>query len=294
MQQSPINLDANDSVELDKMALWLNDYRHILQFKISNTHHTVKMTPIKYSHRSNSKWPSVQLSGIPGYKAPPEYELHDIHFHWGDSPNSGSEHSFGGSRGAMEMHLVHKRKGLEINDAQDYEDSLLVIGVIIQMTPDENKISAESDRLWPIWREFTHLNGTSKPLEFIFGRLNWLLPKQKNWNSFYWYRGSLTTPPCFEIVMWVVMRETIWIRPDDYHNIQHLLSPIHEDDTHFEFVGPNVRARQETNGRYVFKVGGNRQDIIYQHPNTVRFKTRSLDIPNKKRLHKLSSHRMQS
>lgn len=33
------------------------------------------------------------------------------------------------------------------------------------------------------------------------------LPQRKN--AFYHYRGSLTTPPCYESVMWFVMADTI-------------------------------------------------------------------------------------
>lgn len=265
-RQSPIDLAVSNSVGSSGIGLRLHGYRRNMNFRIVNAHHTVKMTPIRDSHWHKLRLPRAMLFGVPDHDERPEYELHDIHFHWG-GVNSGSEHSLNGSKGAMEIHLVHKRKGVDLDQIGEHADSLLVIAVIVQMTPEWFKHPAHSDKLRPLWMQIENLTGTSEGLDYHFGKPVYFLPNQRDWrNSFYLYKGSLTTPPCLEVVMWVVMRETLWIRPEDYYRIQHLLKPIHEEDLLVEFVAPNVRDTRSLEDRQVFIVGDDREDTIYQHP----------------------------
>jgi len=39
-----------------------------------------------------------------------------------------------------------------------------------------------------------------------------LLPD--NHHSFYTYNGSLTTPPCYEVVTWILMSEPVYMSQD--------------------------------------------------------------------------------
>ena len=36
-----------------------------------------------------------------------------------------------------------------------------------------------------------------------------LVPELKDLSSFYSYKGSLTTPPCYQSVRWIVLKEPI-------------------------------------------------------------------------------------
>ncbi len=55
--------------------------------------------------------------------------------------------------------------------------------------------------------------GTSVDLSpFSLGSL---LPSDRS--KYYRYSGSLTTPPCYESVIWTVMEETIKISTDQVH-----------------------------------------------------------------------------
>ena len=39
-----------------------------------------------------------------------------------------------------------------------------------------------------------------------------LVPELKDLSSFYSYKGSLTTPPCYQSVNWIVLKEPIKLR----------------------------------------------------------------------------------
>jgi len=112
-----------------------------------------------------------------------KYKLLQFHFH------APSEHTVDGKSHAMEMHLVHK------ND----KGALAVIGVFI----DEGAHNKAYERIW------AHLPahaGDSERARAIFNPAE-LLPA--NTKSYTTYPGSLTTPPCSEIVTWLVLNEPV-------------------------------------------------------------------------------------
>ncbi len=114
-----------------------------------------------------------------------KYALLQFHFH------APSEHTIDGKPVEMEAHLVHR--------ADDGE--LAVLGVMMRLGKWNNIIH----RLWK------HMppdaNGRNK-MEKVTVNANDLLPKSK---EHYHYLGSLTTPPCTQIVEWYVFKEPIEI-----------------------------------------------------------------------------------
>ena len=58
------------------------------------------------------------------------YELLQIHYHWGEDVTEGSEHTVDGSKYPLEAHFVHgNTKYKATGDYTDHADGLLVIGV---------------------------------------------------------------------------------------------------------------------------------------------------------------------
>ena len=109
------------------------------------------------------------------------YDLLQYHFH------AASEHTIDGEHGALEVHFVHK------SEAGD----LLVVGALIE-EGEENPALA---KLWPLMPgDEGAATGTSAvdPLALVPGN-----------GDAYRYAGSLTTPPCTEIVTWNVMVDSI-------------------------------------------------------------------------------------
>ena len=107
------------------------------------------------------------------------YEAKQFHFH------SPSEHRISGASYPLEIHLVHA------NDAGE----LAVIGILFV----EGERNPTLDQL----RSFRppELGPPSSPVDY-----NALFSSR---NEYYTYNGSLTTPPCSEGVLWVVLKNPI-------------------------------------------------------------------------------------
>lgn len=137
-----------------------------------------------------------------------QYELLQFHFH------AGSEHSVSGQLYPLEVHLVHK------NEATG---NLAVIGILFE-TSDENVFL----------QEFIHQLPDETDEHFQLDTLinvNELLPQDQR---YYTYSGSLTTPPCSEIVTWIVLKTPVEISNSQLqlitnilHNNNRPIQPLH-------------------------------------------------------------------
>ncbi len=115
------------------------------------------------------------------------YELVQFHFH------KPSEERINGRNFEMVAHLVHK----------DGDGKLAVVAVLIE----RGKAQALVQSVWnnlPLEK-----NETVQALSTM--DLNQILPTRR---QYYTYMGSLTTPPCSEGVLWLVMKESIEMSPE--------------------------------------------------------------------------------
>lgn len=110
------------------------------------------------------------------------YELLQFHFH------HPSEHTIDGKGAAMEVHFVHKAAS----------GSLAVLGVMIES-------GAANPTMETIWRVMPRKAGESVALEPKISPAA-MLPSDV---TTFRYAGSLTTPPCSEVVSWVVYQQGI-------------------------------------------------------------------------------------
>ncbi len=141
-----------------------------------------------------------------------KYKLLQFHYH------TLSEHTVNGEHFPMEVHLVQK------NNDKDFA----VIGVMF-------KEGKENPLLKKYLDKFPTEKGTYKADESF--DLNLLLPSDK---SYYYYKGSLTTPPCSEIVSWYVMKEPVEASKEQ---IKKFAAILHN----------NYRPVQPLNGRKIYK-----------------------------------------
>ncbi len=111
------------------------------------------------------------------------YELKQFHFH------SPSENHINGKSYPMEMHLVHA----------DAEGNLAVVAVMLE-EGDENETLKE------IWSSMPKVAGDKSSLLPAIS-VEGLLPVKR---EYYRFNGSLTTPPCSEGVLWLVMKQPVF------------------------------------------------------------------------------------
>ena len=91
----------------------------------------------------------------------------------------------------------------------------------------------ENKGLVDLWETLPRQEGgEGRPVEF---NATTLMPRKK---LYYYYQGSLTTPPCTEGVRWFVMRNTVQLSADQ---IEHFADVIRF----------NARPTQKLNGREI-------------------------------------------
>ncbi len=112
-----------------------------------------------------------------------KFDLLQFHFH------APSEHALNGKLYDMEAHFVHKSD----------DGELAVVGVFFEA-------GEENAALKPIWQNMPHHVGT-KSVSGIKIDGNDLIPS--NTKEYFHYMGSLTTPPCSEVVNWYVLAEPL-------------------------------------------------------------------------------------
>ncbi len=140
------------------------------------------------------------------------YRLLQFHFH------TPSEEQINSKRYPMVAHLVHK------ND----EGQLAVVAVLL----DEGAASPFIDKVWT----YMPLDANDR-VGMPQGLLNLaeLLPTDQR---YYQFMGSLTTPPCSEGVLWMVLKQPVTISKGQYR----LFSQLYPN---------NARPVQAVNGRVV-------------------------------------------
>ena len=114
----------------------------------------------------------------------------------------------------------------------------------------------------------TRINTTDEPQDIEFKSINDLLPS--NLNSFYTYSGSLTTPPCYQVVNWIVMTERLNMNAKQIEMFRNIYAPPtghqHDaDEARPQLMVPNVRLLQPLNNRTIlasfYRSGVGRLDI---------------------------------
>ena len=133
-----------------------------------------------------NKGHTLQVSYAPGSTltvGDARYELAQFHFH------TPSEHRLEGKEYPAELHLVHTGP----------KGDLAVVGVFIQE-------GSANEALSGLWNQLPRTKGETKQLPSVQVNAERLLPEER---QHFLYPGSLTTPPCSEGVMWMVMDEPI-------------------------------------------------------------------------------------
>lgn len=178
------------------------------------------------------------------------YQLEQFHFHWGRSDKEGSEHTLDGKIFSAELHLVHWNIDLfkSFGEAAQSADGLAVLGVFLEVGNEHNYLKKLTDVLPRV-----AFSGDSVGLTGGFDP-TCLLPNDRT--KYFTYCGSLTTPPCFESVRFLMFSDPIEVSESQLLLFRQLRSykrnerPLRDD----EFCGKileNFRPVQPLNDRKI-------------------------------------------
>jgi len=133
-----------------------------------------------------------------------DYELLQFHYH------TPSEHLLDGVEYPLELHLVHR----SLKNPADFA----VIGFMFDISRDfSSPVLAD---LMTASQQMASTNTTS--ISWTIQLHNNLLPKNAS-AQYYNYLGSLTTPPCSEVVTWYVMTTPLHASSAQLSYFQNLL-----------------------------------------------------------------------
>ena len=230
-RQSPININSNMLVMSgDLINLTLTNFDQLYDGIFVNTGHSVQFIP-------NPGSPVATFQNHRG-----TYELLQFHFHWGATSNEGSEHTIDGREYSGELHFVTRKTTGDATAG----DAFAVLGALL--------VSDSSTSTGPYMELLDNIPIEADTNNSVNGvRPSDLLP---NSLSYYYYEGSLTTPPCSEVVQWFLLRNPVNV-PSDFLNS--LRNTVDGEDG--EVLDTNFRMTQPLNGRQVMiQADGDRGD----------------------------------
>ncbi|XP_029351570.1 receptor-type tyrosine-protein phosphatase zeta-like [Echeneis naucrates] len=196
-RQSPVDIDETfTQVRLQYQNLQLEGWDQ--QTAESSTIH------------NNGKTVAINVEGeffVSGGGLSSRFRVSRINFHWGrcNATSDGSEHSLNGMKYPLEMQIY----SYDPDDFQSLDDAIMdggrvaAMAVLFEISLDDN------ENFSPVVDAVNTVNRFGKSGSLEAFTLRSLLPN--NTDKYYIYNGSLTAPPCSEVVEWVVFKQSVAI-----------------------------------------------------------------------------------
>jgi carbonic anhydrase len=185
---------------------------------------------------------SAKLSGGP---LSGSYQLHQLHFHWGEDNSKGSEHTVDGKRFPLEMHLVHVTTDIPYKSTEyPVPHGLAVVSFLFQISDEDNK------NMPPITDKIKSISKSHTETDMENFKLSDLISEASE-GGYFTYDGSLTTPSCDEVVHWIVFQTPISISSRQIAKYR-----MAHDSSGARLVN-NFRPIQDLNDRTVYNVRSN-------------------------------------
>ncbi|KAJ8257588.1 hypothetical protein GJAV_G00187390 [Gymnothorax javanicus] len=173
---------------------------------------------------------------------PSRYTAVQMHLHWGglDLEASGAEHTIDGIRYMAELHVVHYNsdKYKSFAEAMDKPDGLAVLAFFYEDGHFENTYYSD------FISNLAKVKYAGQSMNISTLNVRSMLPE--NLSQFFRYQGSLTTPPCFESIIWTVFDNPITLSHNQIRKLESTLMD-HENKT----LWNDYRIAQPLNGRVV-------------------------------------------
>ncbi|XP_020714425.1 carbonic anhydrase [Ceratitis capitata] len=229
--QSPINIDSVNVIRRTYQPLRPKKFESTPQSgEILNNGHTV-VVRLEYDEQR----PTVSGGPLDG-----EFVFEQLHFHWGDNDTFGSEDRINNVSFPAELHMVFRNtKYPTFGEAALENNGVAVLAYFYKISKKDN----------PDYAEFTELlEHVVKPdmvAKFSDPPILWDFINIE-FEDYYTYIGSLTTPPCSEHVTWIDFKEPVFISANQIERFRHLYTHDNSPMTH------NYRPLQPLNDRNVF------------------------------------------
>ncbi|PNF30278.1 Carbonic anhydrase 7 [Cryptotermes secundus] len=191
--QSPIDIEEHLVTQVRLPPLHFHGFQsEPISSTVTNNGHTVML------QMNMSKMASVSGGPLKG-----NYLFTQLHFHWGYNDSVGSEDTINNHTFPLELHIVmYKENYGTFENATHYKDGLTVLAVFYEIYETENQVYSEIVQLLP----FVTMPNSQHQLKKLI-TLDSLLPMTKH--LYFTYNGSLTTPPCLEVVTWIEFKQPI-------------------------------------------------------------------------------------
>ncbi len=152
---------------------------------------------------------TIEVTDLNGL-GPYIYRVHHMHMH------GPSEHRFDGVQEDLEIHIVH-----ELIDGppgwKDYKEKLAVVGVLFKADETSHRFI---QKLRP--QDFGHIDRIN--FAELLGSLETSSEEESQKKlkecEFYHYKGSLTNPPCADVVNWIVYKHVLPISEEDLNALR--------------------------------------------------------------------------
>lgn len=192
--QSPINIDEHNVKNVSLPPLQLFDIDNPFPSFVTNNGHTVML--------------KINVSKVPTLTGGPVgnnfYVFEQLHFHWGENDYEGSEDLINNHSFPMEMHAVFYKKDYKsMDEALKHSDGLAILAYLYEVSPNPNPIYEPIVEILPDIETVGNEKELRQPL--LLGRL--FAPDIINMQDYFTYNGSLTTPPCLEVAIWIDFKD---------------------------------------------------------------------------------------
>ncbi|NXQ46355.1 CAH4 anhydrase, partial [Catharus fuscescens] len=186
---------------------------------------------------------------IGGGGLPRKFKAVEFHLHWGvpEKPQNipGSEHSIDGEKYPMELHVVHIREDAsDVTDAKKNPGGLAVLAFFVKADKENENYASLLSEL-----ENIKYKGDTARLDPL--PLMSLLPPEEDLRKYYRYEGSLTTPDCYEGVIWTIFEKPVELSLRQLSRF----AALHFEKNNSSAMTENFRPAQPLNGRAVLWSG---------------------------------------
>ncbi|XP_066419516.1 carbonic anhydrase 4 [Molothrus aeneus] len=239
-RQSPVNIVTRNVVyEKSLQPLSFEGYAEqgSALWDLQNNGHTVKV--------ALDMSPKIGGGGLER-----KYKAVEFHFHWGvlteqQILSPGSEHSIDGEKYPMEFHIVHIREDAsDMTEAKKTPDGLAVLAFFVEAGKENKNYETLLSELKNI--DFKGASAKVDPLP-----LSSLLPPEEHLGRYYRYQGSLTTPDCYQGVIWTIFETPVQLSLSQLSQF----AALHFDGKNSTPMMENFRPAQPLKGRRVLWSG---------------------------------------